>query len=312
MRGSPTGQMNYIFRSSGIFQPGSSRHQAKADARAAGAMSPSAIAAKTGIQSYATYKAYFKTGVELLKFCRDVHGVKSADKLTADHVRTFLESKIRSGIKLSSFRRYAAGVSKIEAALSKVNGADCGWSDTISLMREAASVYLDGTQQARAYDRPGALLEHLEGDFRLVAELQLFSGLRISEATHIDKDQLRGFSLDQKTGQAVGQVHLTRTKGGKPRLAMVPVEVYQQLSERIAAGGNFQIDRQQYRQELMAAVTASGQEYRSRGTHGLRWNFAKNRLAELINHYPYEVALTAVSHQMGHSRGSITTHYLRS
>ena len=311
MRGSPTGQMNFIFRTSGIFQPGTSRHQAKSDARAVGAKNPSAIAAKTGIQSFATYKAYFKTGVELLKFCREVHGVRSANQLTADHVRTFLESKIRSGVKLSSFRRYASGLTKLEVALSKVTGRDCGWSDSIGLMREAASVYLDGTQQSRAYDQPGELLEHLEGDFRLVAELQLFSGLRISEATHIDKDQLRGYSLDKETGKAVGQILLTRTKGGKPRLVMVPVAVYQQLSDRLAAGGDFQINRQQYRQALMAAAVASSQEYRVRGSHGLRWNFARDRLTELINLYPYEVALTAVSHQMGHSRGSITAHYLR-
>jgi len=311
MRGSPTGQMNYIFRASGIFQPGTSRHQAKASARAAGAKSPSAIAAKTGIQSFATYKAYFKTGVELLKFCREVHGIRSADQLTAVHVRTFLESKIRSGIKLSSFRRYAAGISKIESALSRVVGRECGWTDTIAIMREAAAVYLDGSQKVRAYDRPGELLEHLEGDSRIVAELQLFSGLRVSEATYITQDQLRGFSLDQETGQAVGQLFLTRTKGGKPRLALVPVEVYQRLSERLAAGEDFQLNRQQYRQELMDAAVQSGQDYRGKGSHGLRWNFAKERLNELINYYPYEVALTAVSHQLGHSRGSITSHYLR-
>lgn len=311
MRGSPVGQMHYIFRASKIFQPGTSRHQAKANARASGAKNPTAIAAKTNIQSYATYRAYFKTGVELLTFCREVHNIKSADQLTSDHVRTFLESKIRSGIKLSSFRRYAAGISKIESALSRVVGGVCGWSDTIAIMREAAAVYLDGSQKVRAYDRPGELLEHLNGDFRLVAELQLLSGLRISEATHIERDQLRGFSLDKETGQAVGQLRLTRTKGGKERIALVPVEVFQQLSERLAAGGDVKVNRQQYRQALMTAADSSGQDYRGRGTHGLRWCYAKDRLNELINHYPYEVALTAVSHQMGHSRGSITSHYLK-
>lgn len=312
MRGSPTGQMNHIFRASEVFRPGTSRHQAKADARAAGAKSPSAIAAKSGIQSFSTYKAYFKTGVELLKFCRVVHGIRSADQLTSDHVRTFLESKIRSGIKLSSFRRYAAGISKIESALSRVVGRECGWSDTIAIMREAAAVYLDGSQKVRAYDRPGELLEHLEGDSRIVAELQLFSGLRVSEATYITQDQLRGFSLDKETGQVVGLLHLTRTKGGKARLALVPVEVFQQLSERLAAGEEFQVNRQHYRHGLADAAVASGQDYRGRGTHGLRWNFAKERLFELINHQPYDVALTTVSHEMGHSRGSITAHYLRS
>lgn len=310
MRGSPAGQMNYIFRSSGIFQPGFSRHKLKTSAKAYGAKTPTEIAAMTGIQSFSTYKAYFKTGVELLTFCHQVHGVRSADLLTKDHIRTFLEYKMRSGIKLSSFRRYASGLSKIEVALSHVTGKKCGWFNTIAIMREAASVYLEGTQVARAYENPTSILSYLDGDFLLVAQLQLFSGLRISEATLIEKDQLLGFHIDRSTGQAVGQIRLTRTKGGRPRDVTVPIDVYDQLTSRLDFG-NLQVNRSHYRKALMDAVTESKQQHLGRSTHGLRWNYAQNRMLELIHQQPYEVALTTVSHELGHSRASITSHYLR-
>lgn len=310
MRGSPKGQMNFIFREAGLFQPGTSRHEAKADARAAGAKGPSAVAAQTGIQSFATYKAYFKTGVELLSFCKQVHGIKSADQISPAHVRAFLDSKIRSGVKLASFRRYAAGLSKIEAALSKVTGQNHGWSETIATMREAAAVYLDGDQQARAYERPEAVVSRLDGDSQLVANLQLRSGLRVSEATLVERSQLLGIHRDEPTGREVGHLHMTRTKGGRPRVALVPVDVYRQLSERLAAG-DLLVDRQQYRAALKDAAAESGQVYDGSSTHGLRWNYAQQRMAELIKTQPYEVALTTVSHELGHSRGSITEHYLR-
>lgn len=310
MRGSPKGQMNYIFREAGLFQPGTSRHKGKAEARASGAKGPSAIAAKTSIQSFATYQAYFKTGVELLKFCKQVHGIKSADQISSAHVRAFLDSKIRSGVKLTSFRRYTAGLTKIEIALAKVTGREHGWSSTIATMREAAAIYLNGDRQARAYDRPEAMVVQLDGDHQLVAKLQFHSGLRVSEATFIERSQLRGIYRDETTGRDVGHLHLTRTKGGRPRVALVPADVYRQLSKRLAAE-DLQVERQRYREALRAAAEESGQAYDGRSTHGLRWNFAQKRMADLIKNQPYEVALTMVSHELGHSRGSITEHYLR-
>lgn len=311
MRGSPKGQIHHIFRESGLFQPGSSRHHAKAAARAGGARNPSAIAAATPVSSYATYSAYFKTGVELLEFCRSVHEIRSADKITGAHVRSFLEWKIRSGVKLSSFRRYAAGLTKIGAALSTVTGSDCGWTDTIGRCREAAAVFLDGSQQGRAYERPGDIVAEMNGDFRLTAELQLYSGLRVSEATHINHEQLHGYSIDPASGRAVGKLHLTRTKGGRPRTVVVPVDIYERLEQRLTGDREFKLNRQHYRGALAVAAEQSGQEYHGSGSHGLRWNYAQNRMLELIDHQLYEQALTTVSHEMGHSRGSITQHYLR-
>jgi len=48
--------------------------------------------------------------------------------------------------------------------------------------------------------------------------------------------------------------------------------------------------------------------YRS---HGLRWNFAKNRLLEYASAgYTYEQSLLLVSKEMKHNRASITEHYI--
>ena len=50
------------------------------------------------------------------------------------------------------------------------------------------------------------------------------------------------------------------------------------------------------------------------GSHGFRWNFAKNRMLEYAKsnyaNYTYEQSLLKVSSEMKHNRASITEHYL--
>jgi hypothetical protein len=72
----------------------------------------------------------------------------------------------------------------------------------------------------------------------------------------------------------------------------------------------FTFDRHQYRLALKIAASKSGQQYC--GSHGLRWNYAQERFVALQQSgLTREEALVQVSHEMGHSRGDITEHYLR-
>lgn len=74
--------------------------------------------------------------------------------------------------------------------------------------------------------------------------------------------------------------------------------------------GRFVFDEDRYRESLKAAAADSRQQYE--GSHGLRWNWAQERHAELQKlGMTYEQSLSAVSQEMGHERGDITEHYLK-
>ena len=62
---------------------------------------------------------------------------------------------------------------------------------------------------------------------------------------------------------------------------------------------------------LKEAAQTTNQEYQ--GSHGLRWNFARERFykIQLIGGLTYDQALQQVSWEMKHERASITEHYLR-
>ena len=69
-------------------------------------------------------------------------------------------------------------------------------------------------------------------------------------------------------------------------------------------------DERAYRKDLQRAANLRGQKYH--GSHGLRWNFARERFHNLMeNGYTYEQALAQVSRELGHERADITKHYLR-
>ena len=59
-------------------------------------------------------------------------------------------------------------------------------------------------------------------------------------------------------------------------------------------------------------MTAKKSDQKYNGSHGLRWNFAQNRMDYHMTHggLTYEAGLVAVSDEMGHVRGDITEHYL--
>ena len=68
-------------------------------------------------------------------------------------------------------------------------------------------------------------------------------------------------------------------------------------------------DKNEYREILKDAAEKTEQDYT--GSHGLRWNFAVDRMEELQGtDMTYEERLQVVSWEMGHERADITEHYL--
>jgi integrase len=243
-----------------------------------------------------------------MQYVSDVHGIKKADRLTSEHVRDFLLSK--TGVKLATFRRYCAALTKFDSALSKLLDRQPQWNGILKDFRESAPVALESEQPARAYRQPLSLVAQIDDErMRLIAELQWQCGLRVSEACNIKSHQMKGITIDN-TEKQTGMIEI-KGKGGKVRQVPVSIEIYTNLQNRLDHGP-WAVDPAAYRVSLRQAAHRSGQEYARHGTHGLRWNYAQSLMDNLIReNVAYEVALTQISKLLGHERAGITCLYLR-
>lgn len=319
MRGSMKGQILHLYNASGMNKLGTSKHEAKNNARAelksnGQSASSQNIAPKTGIHSVGTQNNYIGKQIELAEYVRDEFGVKDIMAIQPEHVQNFLIDKIEAGISLSHFSGYVASFGKLESAMqaySDKNGLERAWDtrNGINDIRDIAKTELDRDIKARDYDNPRSMIDSLDrSDHRLVAAMQLEGGMRIAEASHVGFNQLRGMSVDGVSGKTVGMVDFVG-KGGKTNTANLTPETYQRLAEHITNHGNLKVDPDGYRNGLKEACEKSGQDYH--GSHGLRWNFAQDRFSEAIaNGLTHEQALGLVSHELGHERISITNLYL--
>lgn len=317
MRGSVGHQVHEIMQKSGINHINESKHEAKIAARAAGAQSWRDIGKALGIHSYATADAYRAVWRQVLEHTKENFGMKDIEKLSPEHVKSFLQEKISDGVSLATFRQYAAACEKLESALNMYaekfsRGNEYNFSAAIHEARQNANG-LERFEGSRAYADPRSLIDSLrDSDFRLAATLQLESGARVREVAQIKESQLHGLRKDEITGRDVGIVTV-KAKGGKEVALKVSRATYNVLAGRISAGGGiFKISYFEYRRSLLRAAAATGQRYQ--GTHGLRWNFAQNRMSEALRSgggRVYEEALLLVAREMGHERADITQHYQR-
>lgn len=198
----------------------------------------------------------------------------------------------------------------------------------------------DDPNFTRAYKNPKALIDAIDDPFfRLAAQIQYESGARLEgvkridqytrikthkltdntlediiEYTRIDEnysnvEQLQGTEFDVLEGAQKGRI-FDIEKGGKPGILLVSVDTYQIVKAHLLKHETFLIDPDKYREALKKAAKITHQKYQ--GTHGLRWNYAKERLfkIQVIGKLTYEQALQEVSWTMKHERASISEHYL--
>jgi len=319
LRGSINYQVNRIFVESGIFTPGVSKHFEKAEAREAGARTWTDLGKSLNIYSYKTAETYKDTWHQFGHFAKTELGVRDLESLTGEHVKNFLASRIAEGVKYATFQKEAAALSKFENAMNQFarhtgSGRDYSFRSAITDVRQEAAQVIDRFQGTRAYSDPDALIRKIDNTtYKLAASIQHEAGARIYEASKIDPDQLAGKGADPHTGTAVGFIRLDPgdTKGGKGRTISVSQETYSRLEAHISKRGEFRVkSSNSYRDALKQAATASNQEYT--GSHGLRWNYAQERVAGLQKAgLTYDQAISQTSWDMGHERADITEHYLR-
>ena len=319
MKGSINGQTRHLFTASGINCIGQSKFGAKDRARIELAAerrggTSTAIAEKIGIHSFGTRDNYLDKWQELGRFCKEDFNVRDFERITQDQVKEFLAFKTELGISYSHWSGYAAAIGKLEKALNgysaKFNrGNSYDFRSVVKQLRPDARAELPRFKGTRNYDSPAKLVASISNQtHQLVARIQLESGLRIAGAANITAGQLNGLAIDKLTGKTVGLIAYTG-KGGKRGIAKVTPTTYQLIESHISEHGSLVASPDGYRSSLKAAAQASGQAYN--GSHGLRWNFAQVRFAELqAVGASYENALGTVSHELGHNRIEITGHYL--
>jgi len=304
MRGGMGYQVTQVFNQSGIFAPTESKHEAKAEARAEGAHNSAEIAEKTAIYSYQTAESYKDVWHQVADFAKLNCELKDIEKLSATEVKAYLESRISDGVAHSTFQKECAAINKLENALSayadkRGTGREYNFRETTHQVKVEQGKSLERSDPHRAYTDAHNVVAQLSGAHKTAAALQLNAGARISEISQIKQGQLKGDNRIEVQG-----------KGGKVRELNVSEKTYQAVEKIISEKGIFRIDKDAYGRDLRAAALNSGQD--ATGSHGLRWNFAQNRMQELQSSgKTYEQALSIVSREMGHERSDITEHYLR-
>lgn len=337
MRGSVVGQLNHIYRDSGIDRIGTSKHEADAKIReelkAAGNDCPSKqdLGEHRGIHGTTTRDNYLQVWKEFFNDQKAEYGKFDADKITPDDVERFLNEKIDRGVARTTVQHDAAALKKLQKAMNDLaqrEGRDTrhDWKQPLREARERAERELDKDHYDRSFLDPRAVVDALKReDHQLVAKLQLEGGARVSEASKIEAHQLAGIHTTRQ-GQEVG-VFCVHGKNGKIRAITMSPDTYRQLENHIEAKGQLNVDYDRYREGLLAAAKATGQfqtiEVQGRtsgqmktvqdwgGTHGLRYNYAQESYRQHVDGGIGErEALARVSYEMGHNRPDITRLYL--
>ncbi|MEI6313967.1 MAG: hypothetical protein WCO89_03790 [Syntrophus sp. (in: bacteria)] len=303
MHGNNSYQVHKVFNE--IRHIGKSKHKDKEAARADGAQTWHAIGQTLGVYSYATLDKYRDVAKDCLAYAKKHFGIKDIEMLTAEAVQGFLEAKIDLDVKYATFQTYAAAVEKLGVALNKYSenhnrGREYDFSKAIAEVRKEAQTTLDRYQAPRAYDNPHALRENLSTqDHKLVAAIQHEGGTRVSEATYIKEKQLLG-----------NNQYEIRGKGGKLYPVKLGPVTYSVLRHQLAIyKGTFEVNQDKYRDDLRQAAEATEQDYN--GSHGLRWNYAQEKVNEVQEKgSSYNEALRQGSQSMGHERIDVTERYL--
>ncbi len=315
MKGSANYQVHMLFKKSGINAIGTSKHAAKAAARefittAGFRGSRSAtwheIGKQLGVHSYATADAYRDTWRHILQHAKEKFHVKDIEKLTSEHIASYLKTKVDQGVAHATFMQYAAAAEKLETALNMYSerftrGKTYDFSSAIKPLRQSASKTLQHFSGHREYLHPEKIVDNMKNPvYKTIAELQYRAGLRVKETNMIRSSQL----LPDNRFKVEGG------KGGKIRIIDLPSDLHQKLEKLVnESGDRLEFKENSYRQALKEACASAGEEYT--GTHGLRWTYAQNQFQEYqLQGETYEQAEQHISNDLGHNRADITQHYL--
>lgn len=226
---------------------------------------------------------------------------KVAGNIHENSLRTFVAEKMQE-VSGGTLNTYLSTVNKMVDNLNKDNIGNLS-RDNVSNIKEAVKEHVDLKSQHidRAYNNPESIREEMRNTpYSLSTDLQHEAGLRANDATNSDK-----WTLHPDNSMTIHD-----SKGGLDyQTTQLSPETAERVQEAIENG--YRVSYDDYRQSLEEAVKETGQDYN--GTHGLRYNFAQERVEELKDQgYTKEEADGQTSLELGHSRVDITNHYTMS
>lgn len=237
---------------------------------------------------------------QYIDFVKENCDGKVAGNIDNESVKAFIDSKAQE-VAGSTLNTYISALAKMSDNLNQLG------VNTIS--REAITDYRNDLKENgvdlksehinRAYEDPSNIVNNMEINtpYGLSATLQQEAGLRVDDALNSSKWTLN----------ADNSLHIEGSKGGiNYDTKILSDETAERVREAIENG--YKVPYDEYREALKENVT--GEDYN--GTHGLRYNFAQERVEELKEQsYTHSEALSQTSLEMGHSREEITEHYLK-
>nr|WP_321266176.1 integrase domain-containing protein [uncultured Sulfurimonas sp.] len=225
---------------------------------------------------------------------------KVASNINADSAKSFLEAKSQS-VSGGTLNTYSSLMNKVADNLNKDNIGSLNRADIQSIKNELKErVELKSEHINRAYNNPHAIKAEMQNStMSISADLQHEAGLRANDAIDSSKWTINPNNTITINGSKGGNDYTTR------ELSQNTIDKAQS-----AINANYKANYTEYKEALKEAVEATGQTWDKNGTHGLRYDFAQERVQELIKDgKTQDEANGQTSLEMGHSRLDITNHY---
>ncbi|MBL8057943.1 MAG: integrase domain-containing protein [Anaerolineales bacterium] len=260
-------------------------------------------------------RSYCQLSVVFAAWCRDEHGLRRLGDVTPEMTADFIADLRRRGRSPATVNTYVCAIKKLDAGLRQV-----GWRypEAAPLVGEfhgrRADVVADPYSPEDA-ERLIRVLTAIDPQYGGVARLQRMSGLRVSEAVHL---QAGGIAADGSQITLAGPG--THAKGGRPRQVPILAE-HQPVVAGFLEQGLAHADGHvfQQRQSLSKAVKleASRQVIKlgieaGDGTHSFRKLYANELYQHLltVEGRPDDEARRAVTQALGHNRLDVLKAYI--
>lgn len=233
---------------------------------------------------------------QYINFVKENYAGKVAGNINADSARAFIASKADT-VESSTLNTYISTMNKVSDNLAKDNIGTLSRSDIKEIKQDFNT---SKNNDNRAYSDAESIKEAMrDTTMSISSDLQVEAGLRADDAINSSK-----WTINQDN-----TITISESKGGiEYTTRVLSNETIERAQEAKEMG--YKANYTEYREALKEAVERSRQDYN--GTHGLRYNFAQERVEELKSSgYTENEANAQTSLEMGHSRIDITEHYTK-
>lgn len=287
-------EIDILYSRADMMNQGLSKADAKADAmERIGSTDRHKVAGEIGFHSYRTADTQKQAVSKLYSFAKNNFNISSPREISGSMVARYLKDCSNRGVADSTIaRNIIPAIEKFDDAINKCygsgdNGNKADFHSACENFKSkhisTENVYID-----RGYNQPREVVNALPSDFKVCGELQLDCGLRVSSACNLTKVSEGSY--------------LANTKEGQKFIVHPSPELCQKIDQQLK-GNTFHVSQGEYRNALKTAATVVGEDYSRCGTHGLRYNFAQSRYAELIGQgYSVKSSRIIVSEELGHHR----------